>query len=186
MHRIGFDPPPIKEENRLSGDIENIENFDKQEAYTYQISFASTRAAISRLEELIQGETSFSDSDSALFMDAGNELAQKAISEPLKYLDVLQGLRDLEKAVNRTTDNYIMVQKNLLSVLPEVADNPKQKAKYQDEINLLYLKELGLYEWWGGICESGVILARVVDWAIAMGRLYLEGMAPTNGAKVLD
>ena len=146
VHRIGFDPPPIKEENRLSGDIENIENFDKQEAYTYQISFASTRAAISRLEELIQGETPFSDSDSALFMDAGNELAQKAISEPLKYLDVLQGLRDLEKAVNRTTDNYIMVQKNLLSVLPEVADNPKQKAKYQDEINLLYLKELGLYE----------------------------------------
>lgn len=146
VHRIGFDPPPIKEENRLSGDIENIENFDKQEAYTYQISFASTRVSISRLEELIQGETSFSDNDSTLFMDAGNELAQKAISEPLKYLHVLQGLRDLEKAVNRTTANYKMVQKNLLSVLPEVADNPKQKAKYQDEINLLYLKELGVYE----------------------------------------
>ncbi|MGN7514742.1 MAG: tryptophan-rich sensory protein [Allomuricauda sp.] len=146
VHRIGFDPPPIKEENRLSGDIEDITNFDKQEAYAYQMSFASTREAISRLEVLIKNESSFSDTDSALFVDAGNELAQKAISEPLKYLKVLQGLRDLEKAVNRTEENYRMVQKNLLSVLPQVDDNPMKKAKYQDEINLLYLKELYIYE----------------------------------------
>ncbi len=146
VHRIGFDPPPIKEENRLSGDIEDITNYDKREEHKYQMSFASTRAAISRLELLIQGEITFSDTDSALFVDAGNELAQKAISEPLKYLKVLQGLRDLEKAANRTEENYRMVQKNLLEVLPEVEDNPVKKTEYQDEINLLYLKELGVYE----------------------------------------
>ena len=27
VHRIGFDPPPIKEESRLSGDIDEIKNF---------------------------------------------------------------------------------------------------------------------------------------------------------------
>lgn len=146
VHRIGFDPPPIKEENRLSGNIEDITNYDKKEEFEYQISFASTRRAISRLELLIQDKKQFNADDSALFADAGNELAQKAISEPLKYLNVLQGLRDLEKSQNRTKDNFEEVKKNLLAILPDVADNPTKRAGYPDEINLLYVKELGAYE----------------------------------------
>lgn len=146
VHRIGFDPPPIKEENRLSGDIEDIENYDKKEEFEYQMAFASTREAIARLELLVQDKKQFNNEDSALFVEAGNELAQKAISDPLTYLKVLQGLRDLEKTINRTKENYKEVQKNLLEVLPEAEDNPMKKAKYQDEINLLYLKELGVYE----------------------------------------
>ncbi len=146
VHRIGFDPPPIKEENRLSGDIEDIENFDKRAEFEYQMSFASTRKAVARLELLIQDKKQFNNEDSAHFLEAGNELAQKAISDPLTYLKVLQGLRDLEKVINRTKENYIEVQKNLLEVLPEAEENPMKKAEYQDEINLLYLKELGVYE----------------------------------------
>ncbi|NDV16544.1 tryptophan-rich sensory protein [Muricauda sp. TY007] len=146
VHRIGFDPPPIKEESRLSGDIESISNYDKRQEFEYQKSFASTRQAIARLELLIQDKKQFDAADSALFVDAGNELAQKAISEPLNYLNVLQGLRDLEKVSNRTKENYKGVQKNLLEVIPEVANNPTKRAEYQDEINLLYLKELGVYE----------------------------------------
>ena len=84
--------------------------------------------------------------DSALFVDAGNELAQKAISQPLKYIKVLQGLRDLEKAANRSKKNYMEVQKNLLSVLPQMEDVPMKRTRYDSEINLLYLKELGVYE----------------------------------------
>ena len=146
VHRIGFDPPPIKEENRLSGDIEDIENYNKKEEFEYQMSFASTREAIALLELLAQDEKQFNNEDSALFVAAGNELAQKAISDPFTYLKVLQGLRDLEKVANRTKENYKEVQKNLLEVLPEAEDNPMKKAGYQDEINLLYLKELTIYE----------------------------------------
>ena len=146
VHRIGFDPPPIKEENRLSGDVENITNYDKRQEFEYQKSFASTREAISRLESLIQGKKKFDASDSALFVDAGNELAQRAVSQPLKYIKVLQGLRDLEKAANRSKENYSEVQKNLLSVLPQIEDIPMKKTKYYSEINSLYLKELGVYE----------------------------------------
>ncbi|WP_108244349.1 tryptophan-rich sensory protein [Muricauda brasiliensis] len=146
VHRIGFDPPPIKEENRLSGDVENITNYDKRQEFEYQKSFASTRQAISRLETLSQGKKTFDANDSALFVDAGNELAQKAISQPLKYIKVLQGLRDLEKAANRSKENYMEVQKGLLSVLPPMEDIPMKKTRYDSEINLLYLKELGVYE----------------------------------------
>lgn len=146
VHRIGFDPPPIKEENRLSGDIEGITNVTKEEGFDYEMSFAATREAIYRLELLIQSETNFSETDASLFEEAGNELAQKAIAEPLTYVKVLQGLRDLQKASDRTRESYMEVQRKLLSVLPEVDDNPVKRTVYTDEINQLYLKELEAYE----------------------------------------
>ncbi|NDV44722.1 tryptophan-rich sensory protein [Flagellimonas sediminis] len=142
VHRIGFDPPPIKEEKRLTGNIETITNFDKKQEFDHQMSFASSRKTVSRLEQLIQG-SNFTEMDRVLFQDAGNELAKKAVEEPLKYLKVLQGLRDLDKSVNRTRENYTQVQKGLLSVLPQVENNPGKMEQYDDEINRLFINELG-------------------------------------------
>ncbi len=146
VHRIGFDPPPIKEEKRLTGDIKAITNYDKKEQFEHTMSFASTRQAISRLELLSLGKTTFKETDRALFQEAGNELAKKAVEEPLKYLKVLQGLRDLERVDARTSEKFREVQKSLLSVIDEVEGNPSKKADLQDEINRLYLKELGSYD----------------------------------------
>ncbi len=142
VHRIGFDPPPIKEEKRLTGNIETITNFDKKQEFEYQMSFASSRKTVSRLEQLIQG-SNFTEMDRVLLQDAGNELAKKAVVEPLKYLKVLQGLRDLDKSANRTKQHYATVQKSLLSVLPQVENNPGKVEAYEDEINRLFINELG-------------------------------------------
>ncbi|MEC7262295.1 MAG: tryptophan-rich sensory protein, partial [Bacteroidota bacterium] len=141
VHRIGFDPPPIKEEKRLTGNIETITNFDKKQEFEYQMSFASSRKTVSRLEQLIQG-SNFTEMDRVLLQDAGNELAKKAVVEPLKYLKVLQGLRDLDKSANRTKEYYATVQKSLLSVLPKVENNPGKAEAYEDEINRLFINEL--------------------------------------------
>ncbi len=146
VHRIGFDPPPIKEEKRLTGDIKAITNYDKKEQFDHTMSFASTRQAISRLELLRMGKTGFQETDRVLFQETGNELARKAVEEPLKYLKVLQGLRDLERVDARTSEKFGEVQKSLLSVIGEVEGNPSKKADVQDEINRLYLKELGTYD----------------------------------------
>lgn len=146
VHRIGFDPPPIKEEKRLTGDIKAITNYDKKEQFDHTMSFASTRQAISRLELLRMGKTSFKETDRVLFQETGNELARKAVEEPLKYLKVLQGLRDLERVDARTPEKIREVQKSLLSVIDEVEGNPSKKTDLQDEINRLYLKELGSYD----------------------------------------
>jgi hypothetical protein len=146
VHRIGFDPPPIKEEKRLTGDINEIANYDKKEQFDHALSFASTRKAISRLELLSMGSTTFKETDRVLFQETGNELAKKAVVEPLKYLKVLQGLRDLERADARTSEKFREIQKSLLSVIGEVESNPGKKTGLQDEINRLYLKELGSYD----------------------------------------
>ena len=142
VHRIGFDPPPIKEEKRLTGDIEAISNYDKKQEFDHQMSFASSRKVIARLEQLIKG-TQFTEPDKDLYQNAGNELAKNAVEEPVKYLKVLQGLRDLDKSINRTKEKYGEVQKNLLSVIPQVENNPGKGNQYEDEINRLFINELG-------------------------------------------
>ena len=110
------------------------------------MSFFHARNAISRLEDLVQAQNEFTEQDAILLQNAGNELAEKAVVEPLKYLKVLQGLRDLNKVSNRTMENYKTVRKNLLSVLPKVENNPGKETRYVDDINALYLKELESYD----------------------------------------
>ncbi|WP_282180263.1 tryptophan-rich sensory protein [Maribacter stanieri] len=147
VHRIGFDPPPIKEENRLTGTIKDIENYRKNETKEVENPFEALENAVARLEQLIQQESTFNEADNALFTAAGNELGQLAIVNPSKYLQVLQGLKRIENNTGRTMNNYKFVQKGLLSALPKTPQIPGAKKKeYIDEINSLFLKQLEVYD----------------------------------------
>ena len=146
VHRIGFDPPPIKEESRLTGSIKDIDNFRKTENLELDQPFAAMTKAISRLEELIQKQVIFNELDKEIFAEAGNELALLAIENPGKYLGVLQGLKQIENNTGRTISNYKTVQKGLLSALPKTKQIPGARNTYTDEINSLFLKHLETYD----------------------------------------
>ena len=146
VHRIGFDPPPIKEESRLTGTIKDIENYRKNETKEVENPFEALENAVARLEQLIQQESTFNEADNALFTAAGNELGQLAIVNPSKYLQVLQGLKRIENNTGRTMNNYKFVQKGLLSALPKTPQIPGAKKEYIDEINSLFLKQLEVYD----------------------------------------
>lgn len=145
VHRIGFDPPPIKEDRRLTGDLTGIGNVDKQQQIEFKPPFAAGRKAVARLELLAQG-AKFTPGDGELFHRAGNELAEKAVDRPLEYLKVLQGLRDLDREVNRTQGNYREIQRLLQAAISQPVDNPGKRSDLMDPIDLLYLKELSKYE----------------------------------------
>ena len=146
VHRIGFDPPPIKEESRLTGSIDAIDNFRKTENLELDQPFASMTKAVSRLEELIQKQDVFLEKDKQIFTAAGNELAILAIENPGKYLGVLQGLKQIENNTGRTISNYKTVQKGLLSALPKTKQIPGARNTYTDEMNSLFLKHLETYD----------------------------------------
>jgi len=145
VHRIGFDPPPIKEDSRLSGDISAIRDTDWKRDSPYLLPLEASREAVARLETLRLGGN-FTQGDRELFQRAGNELAQLAIEQPLKYLAALQGLKDLDHVENRGPEAYGKVQGLLLSVIEPSPDNPGRKTELLDQIDLLYLKELGAHE----------------------------------------
>ncbi len=146
VHRIGFDPPPIKEDSRLTGKIKDIENYRKNETKEVENPFEALENAVARLEQFIQQESTFNEADNALFTAAGNELAQLAIANPSKYLRVLQGLKGIENNTERTMANYKFVQKGLLAALPKTPQIPGAKKEYTDEINSLFLKQLEVYD----------------------------------------
>lgn len=146
VHRIGFDPPPIKEDSRLTGKIKDIKNYSKNETTSADLPFEAIKNAVNRLEQLVQGEEEFKEDDTILFTAAGNELAQLAIENPGKYLQVLQGLKSIENNTGRTLKNYQFVQKGLLLALPSTPQVPGSEKVYRDEINSLFLKQLEVYD----------------------------------------
>ena len=86
--------------------------------------FEAIEKAVSRLEHLVQKEGVYKENDTALFTAAGNELAQLAIDNPGKHLQVLQGLKSIENNTGRTLENYRFVQKGLLLALPDSPQKP--------------------------------------------------------------
>tara|TARA_R110000868_G_scaffold774_2_gene5628 strand:+ start:201 stop:2420 length:2220 start_codon:yes stop_codon:yes gene_type:complete len=146
VHRIGFDPPPIKEDKRLTGDIKKIKDFQKNESTSFEETFPFIRKAIIRLENFINKNVVYSTADQELFNAAGNELAAKAITEPGKYLATLQKLKWLTENAEYTIEQYRALQKSLLAVLPKADKSPGLRVDFQEDINTLFLKELNAYE----------------------------------------
>ncbi len=146
VHRIGFDPPPIKEDKRLTGKIDEVSNFRKKEELQLPELYPSIYRTVLRLEQLISNKEVLTDEDRLLFKQAGNELATKAIEDPGKYLKTLQQLKQIteERAISRSI--LIEVQRGLFYVLPELQPNPSKKKVLTGEINELLLKELQIHD----------------------------------------
>tara|TARA_R100000935_G_scaffold58788_1_gene97979 strand:- start:113 stop:2314 length:2202 start_codon:yes stop_codon:yes gene_type:complete len=144
VHRIGFDPPPIKEDKRLTGKLEEISSFRKSEEIGMEESYPFIKQSIQRLEELIAEKSKIKNEDRQLFKQAGNELAVMAIAEPGKHLKTLQQLKWLAEDYKDRTAIFKVVQKGLLLALPKPTPDPVKSKNFESEINKLFLKELEL------------------------------------------
>lgn len=146
VHRIGFDPPPIKEDKRLSGDIDKVNDYNKLEHLEQPEEFPFMKKSVERLERLIGSGSILTLKDRELFVKAGNELASLAIQEPGKHLNTLQQLKWISERPVTSGLQLKEVQRGLLAALPKLKPEPKSTNAYQSEINTLLLKELELDE----------------------------------------
>ena len=80
VHRIGFDPPPIKEDKRLSGDLDEIEDYYKGDDLMQEDSYKSIRESIEILEARVRTNGKLTEGDKEAFAKAGKELAVLAIN----------------------------------------------------------------------------------------------------------
>ncbi len=146
VHRIGFDPPPIKEEKRLSGDIEGVSTYARDEFLEYEGSFPAMRQGVTRLQTLIEGNSTYTDADRELFRRAGQELAAKALEEPGRYLSLLRALKATETKSGRAVEALQELRQKLLQILPAEEKIPGLQTGNRDDMNTLFLKELLEYE----------------------------------------
>ena len=142
VHRIGFDPPPIKEDKRLTGELDDIKGFSKQDDIAIEDDFVFMKSAIARLEQLIRLKTQLTKTDRLLFEKAGNELAVLAIEQPGKYLKTLQNLKQLTTFGEKSIVLLKATQKGLLNAIPNVNSNPKKESGFTNKLNEILLKEL--------------------------------------------
>ncbi len=146
VHRIGYDPAPIKEDKRLTGDLEGIGNATSNETNLYQSSYPSLRAAIGLLNGLISAQKPPGTADRELFARAGQELAQLAIDNPGSYLQTLRKLKTLETGADNSQEGLRAVRRELLQILPKAADIPEGTSQYRDTLNVLFLNQLQINE----------------------------------------
>ncbi|ALM07470.1 hypothetical protein SB49_06380 [Sediminicola sp. YIK13] len=146
VHRIGFDPPPIKEDKRLSGAIDQVNNYSKAQGFEHAEEFPYIKKSIERIERLIASGAILTLEDKELFVKAGNELASLAIQEPGKHLNTLQQLKWISEQSETSSLQLKEVQRGLLAAVPKLKPEPKSLKATQSEINRLLLKELELDE----------------------------------------
>ncbi|MEJ1222391.1 tryptophan-rich sensory protein [Sediminicola sp. 1XM1-17] len=144
VHRIGFDPPPIKEDKRLSGTIDEVINYSKMEDIAQPEELPFIKKAVERLERLIISGAKLKVGDRGLFEKAGNELSILAIQEPGKYLGTLQQLKWISERSETSKLQLEKLQRALLAVIPKSKPAPRKSNKYPSEINELLLQELEL------------------------------------------
>ncbi|QLE02692.1 tryptophan-rich sensory protein [Galbibacter sp. BG1] len=144
VHRIGFDPPPIKEDKRLSGELDKIKSFYEMEDFENPENYVFMRKAIAVLENRLKNGVSLTEEDREVLEQAANELAQFAIDNPSNYLTTLQILKKTIDNNSVTKNDLIQLQNGLLKAVPDVVLRPSLKKENVNDINELMLKELSI------------------------------------------
>jgi hypothetical protein len=144
VHRIGFDPPPIKEDKRLSGTLDEVVSYSKLEDIAQPEALPFIKKAVERLERAINKASILTAEDRELLLKAGNELAVLAIQEPGKHLNTLQLLKNTSERSEASKVQLEKLQQGLLAAIPRTKPRPRKTKATQSVINELLLQELEL------------------------------------------
>ena len=144
VHRSGFDPPPIKEDKRLTADLTEIKTNANLHKADMEMKFPAIRNALNALEKMItENIFTVSDKNRKIFNLAGRELSSLAIEQPVVYLKGLSVLNSLSENSSLPDVNSLrLLRKALLKALPEQISSPNQQQRVNHSLNQKFLQSL--------------------------------------------
>jgi len=146
VHRSGFDPPPLKEEKRLSGDLTELKNSFHQNTTQKEQAFPAIRQALITLEALLQKENPvITAAAQTQLQKAGNELAGVAVQQPgayLKSLSLLKSLITAELEPSQMRSALITIRESFWKVLPPETVSPAAKQNVLHSLDQQFLQQL--------------------------------------------
>ena len=146
VHRIGFDPPPLKEDKRLTGELKDVGSYQTTQDYEQDLIFEGIRKAIAELGKLQESKSDkLSERSKEIFNEAGIELAREAIEKPGQFLGTLKALKKLSGG-QLEGFNLQEIQHALWEALPKPKDKAIPSRSYQNNLDQLMLEELEAYE----------------------------------------
>ncbi|HRE68231.1 MAG TPA: hypothetical protein PLM56_12450 [Cyclobacteriaceae bacterium] len=145
VHRTGFDPPPLKEERRLSGDLAEVKSNTGLTKAHHEKKYPAIQDAQQRIENLLQHSGALTQADRNLFTKAGNELAIVAIEEPGKYLQGLTVLKQLSEQSLSTDEikpSLLLLRSIFWQVAPAQPTTPARQNQSVHPLDQEFLKKI--------------------------------------------
>lgn len=146
VHRTGFDPPPLKEEKRLTADLSEVHNSTQNNSTITSIAFPQIRKALVLIEVWQQkNKQALSVAEKKQLQLAGQELARLVMEQPGQYLEGLSMLKRLEESKMTPTElkSQLTALQNLFwKVLPRSADAASLPAQSLHSLDREFLKKV--------------------------------------------
>lgn len=146
VHRMGFDPPPLKEDKRLTGSLDEVKPARIENKVADSYEYPAMRLALTDISTALLNESVvLTDQQRSNLHAAGDELATLALKLPGNYLKPLSDLKLI--AENKIDAGEIRVklegiQKAFWAVLPNEAPSPTQRGSGSHPLDVKFLQEI--------------------------------------------
>jgi hypothetical protein len=146
VHRMGFDPPPLKEEKRLTASLDEINPGKIENKATTELKYPAIRTALTDISTvLMNNPIVLTEQQQHNLHAAGDELAGLALKSPGSYLEHLSDLKLIAENKAQPADMRGMleeIQKALWAVLPNEAPSPTQRGSGAHPLDVKFLEEI--------------------------------------------
>lgn len=145
VHRTGFEPPPLKEEKRLSGDLTEINSASTKTRKLAEESYPAIRQAQQILEQLLESNTAPTAAQKKILTNAGTELATVVLEQPGKYLEGLSLLKAITEGTVQADEQkkaWLTLRKIFWQIVPASPTSPIQKARTVHPLDEQFLQNL--------------------------------------------
>lgn len=144
VHRSGFDPPPLKEEKRLTADLSEVKTHSDFRKAQQEEKHPAIRNALAIVERMItENSLAVSARDQKFFARAGQELSGLAIEQPLVFLKGLSLLKSLSENSQKVDRAGLLTLRALLyKTLPPQPSSPSRREANRHALNKKFLKTL--------------------------------------------
>jgi hypothetical protein len=144
VHRTGFDPPPLKEEKRLTADLSEVKTNTNSNQVNSEQDYPAIRRALIVVEELLTGDTyALSNKNRIALSKAGQELSSAAIDKPLIYLkslSLLKSLSDGQVSNDQMHDALFQIRKSFWTVLSHQPSSPNKQSSSSTKLDKEFLR----------------------------------------------
>lgn len=145
VHRTGFDPPPLKEEKRLTADLSEVKGPTLLWVSEKENDLPEVRAALLLTEKLIQApEITISPVVQRVFQRAGQEFSSIALEQPslVHGLTLLKRLAENKATLADRKNELHQLRKILWLVLPQRPTSPSREASSANKLNQFFIQQL--------------------------------------------
>jgi hypothetical protein len=141
--KTSYNPPPIKQEKRLTGDLTKIaQPVEKQDIKPATDQYEALKKAVGVLEQAKTSGT-FDGSDRHILQLAGQTLGSKAATEPGSYLAAMNALHRILTNNKFSAKDINTVEKGIQAALPESRHVPQNTSPSVDmDLSKNYHKNL--------------------------------------------